>query len=113
MSVAMDLLTEACAHLRPRVQPMFGGHGFFAPNGGMFAAIVTDDQVILKFEEGPQRDALLKLGGAPWTYDGKKKPMVMKQWIVVPLGFYDDLELFAQWAEKAYRAAPPKRARVK
>jgi TfoX/Sxy family transcriptional regulator of competence genes len=92
---------------------LFGGHGFFAPNGGMFAGIVTDDAVIFKLTLGPLRDELIGLGGAPWVYDGMKQPTVMKEWIVIPEGFYDDGEQLAIWAAKAHAAAPSKKLKLK
>ena len=113
MGRSLELLTDACASLPVRVQKMFGGHGFFAPNGGMFAGIVTDDEVIFKLKLGPLRDELIALGGRPWVYDGKGKPMTMQEWIVVPEGFYDDAELFEAWAAKAHAAVPPKAAKKK
>jgi colicin import membrane protein len=108
MGRALELLTDACAALDATARKMFGGHGFFAPNGGMFAGIVTDDEVILKLVEGPLRDELIGLGGHPWTYEGHGRPMTMKQWIVVPERFYDDPELLAEWAAKAHAAVPAK-----
>ena len=91
------------------VRKMFGGHGFFAPNGGMFAGIVTDDEVILKLADEKARSELIAIGGHPWTYEGKGKPMTMQEWIVVPESFYDDHDLFSTWAKRAHRLVPPKR----
>ena len=91
---------------------MFGGHGFFAPNGGMFAGIVTDDEVILKLVNGPARDELIAEGGHPWVYSGQDKPMTMSSWIVVPERFYDDPEAFMTWAARAFELAPPKKAKA-
>src|SRR6267154_3867225 len=108
MSRSLDLLTDACTGLPTTPRKMFGGHGFFAPNGGMFAGIVTDDEVILKLELGPLRDALLGLGGHPWVYKGKQGTMTMAQWIVVPEGFYDDPEQFQEWIGKAHAVVPGK-----
>jgi TfoX/Sxy family transcriptional regulator of competence genes len=110
MSRSLELLTEACASLSMTTRKMFGGHGFFAPNGGMFAGIVTDDEVIFKLVMGPLRDELIALGGKPWTYTGMGKPTTMQEWIVVPERFYDDAELLAEWAAKAHGVAPAKKA---
>src|SRR5215813_13631143 len=106
MSRSLELLTDACAGLPTTAKKMFGGHGFFAPNGGMFAGIVTDDEVIFKLVVGPLRDALITLGGHPWVYDARGKAMTMNEWIVVPERFYDDPELLADWAAKAHAAVP-------
>lgn len=110
MSRSLDLLTDACTGLPTNARKMFGGHGFFAPNGGMFAGIVTDDEVIFKLTMGPLRDELISLGGRPWVYQGRDKPMTMQEWIVVPERFYDDPELFRAWAAKAHGAVPAKAA---
>lgn len=103
---------------------MFGGYGVFAPNGGMFAGIVTDDQIILKLQDETARGELVAEGGRPWVYEGQGQPMTMSSWIVVPEAFLDDLERFGAWARRAHalvpgkvakrrpapkRAAPPKR----
>ncbi len=110
MSRALEVLMDACERLPFKVRKMFGGHGFFAPNGGMFAAIVTVDAIILKLQKGPARDDLIALGGAPWVYSGKAKSMTMQEWIVIPDGFYDDQELFATWTKRAHRLAPAKKS---
>ena len=108
-SRSLDILTDACGDLPVVIRKMFGGHGFFAPNGGMFAAIVTDDEVILKLVHGPARDELIAQGGHPWVYPGQHKPMTMAEWIVVPERFYDDLEEFMAWAARAFELAPAKK----
>ena len=108
MSRSLELLTDACAELKHTAKKMFGGHGFFAPNAGMFAGIVTDDEIILKLELGPLRDELISLGGRPWVYVTKGKSMTMQMWIVVPERFYDDGEQLQAWAAKAHGAVPGK-----
>jgi len=85
---------------------MFGGHGLFAPNGGMFAGIVTDDEIVLKLADEKARAELEALGGHPWVYDGK---MTMKEWIVIPERFYDEPRELAAWAARAHKLAPPKK----
>lgn len=110
-SRSLEILTDACGELPVVIKRMFGGYGFFAPNGGMFAGIVTDDAVIMKLAHGPARDELIAEGGHPWVYDGQAKPMTMAEWIVVPERFYDDGEAFAAWARRAFELAPPKTAR--
>jgi TfoX/Sxy family transcriptional regulator of competence genes len=112
MSSALDLLTDACADLVFSARKMFGGHGFFAPNGGMFAGIVTDDQIIFKLADEKARAELVAAGGHPWVYTGQKSPMTMAQWIVVPERFYDDQELFSGWAKRAHALVPAKVVKV-
>jgi TfoX/Sxy family transcriptional regulator of competence genes len=109
MSSALDLLTDACVGLPVRIQKMFGGHGFFAPNGGMFAGLVTDDQVMLKLADERARADLVSIGGHAWVYEGKGKAMTMSTWIIVPASFYDDQELFNAWARRAHALVPPKK----
>jgi DNA transformation protein and related proteins len=108
MSSSLELLVDACAGLPMTKRSMFGGHGLFAPNGGMFAAVVTDDEVIFKLADEKAKAELLKLGGHPWRYDGKPKAIVMASWIVVPASFYDDPEMLTEWARRAHRLAPAK-----
>lgn len=104
---SLELLEEACRKLPGTHKKMFGGHGFFAPNGGMYAGIVTDDKIIFKLV-GKEREDLIALGGAPWVYQGKHKPMTMKDWICVPEGFYDEPDELEKWAKVACRLAPSK-----
>ena len=111
MSRSLDVLTDACERLPVKVRKMFGGHGFFAPNGGMFAGIVTDDAIILKLERGAARDELMAIGGKPWIYGGQRKPVTMQEWIVIPDELYDDQELLATWARRAHKLAPAKPAK--
>jgi TfoX/Sxy family transcriptional regulator of competence genes len=106
---SLELLEEICAGLPYTAKKMFGGHGFFAPNGGMFAAIVSDDDIVLKLV-GDEREALIALGGHPWTYHGRDRPMTMRDWIVVPDSFRDDDELFREWARRAHARVPAKTA---
>jgi TfoX/Sxy family transcriptional regulator of competence genes len=113
MSRSLELLTEACAVLTTTPRKMFGGHGFFAPNGGMFAGIVTDDEIVFKLVVGPLRDELIALGGRPWVYDARGKAMTMNEWIIVPERFYDDAEQLAEWAAKAHAAVPGKQLKMK
>lgn len=112
MSALLDILKDACAGLPMTTRKMFGGHGFFAPNGGMFAGIVSDHEIIFKLGDETARAELIELGGRAWTYKGDTKPMTMREWIVVPENFYDDQELFAAWARRAHRMAPAKKIKT-
>ena len=109
----LDLLEDACARLPHSTRAMFGGHGLFAPNGGMFAGIVDEDRIILKLAEGEPRAGLVALGGAPWTYAGAPKPMTMREWILVPESFYDEPARLAEWAAVAHRLAKPPKPKGK
>lgn len=101
----LELLEDACMALSYSKRAMFGGHGLFAPNGGMFAAIIDEDRIMLKFATDPARAELVALGGAPWVY---REGMTMKDWIVVPDAFYDEPATLAAWARRAHAMAPPK-----
>lgn len=105
---AIELLEDACAGLPYTKRAMFGGHGLFAPHGGIFAAVVDEDRLVLKLAEEAARAELVALGGAPWTYAGK---MTMREWIVVPEAFYDEPTTLAAWAARAHRLAPPRAAK--
>lgn len=105
----LDLIEDACSALRHSTRAMFGGHGLFAPNGGIFAAVVTDDEIVLKLADTTARGELEALGGHAWVYDGK---MTMKEWIVIPERFYDEPMELSAWARRAYALAPPKKAKA-
>lgn len=107
MSRSLDVMTEACTGLKMVTKRMFGGHGFFVPGGAMFAGIVHDDRIVLKFAYGSARDELIAVGGHPWTYEGRDKTATMHQWIVVPDAFYDDTDTLHSWLVRAYDLAPP------
>ncbi len=108
---SLEILQNACVELPHAERKMFGGYGFFAPNGGMFAGIVDDDRIILKLVDGPAKEELCTLGTTAWTYAGSQKPMTMRDWILVPDAFYDDPEALASWARRAHTAAPAKAAK--
>ncbi len=110
MSTILDLLEDACARLPHTTRSMFGGHGLFAPNGGIFAAIVDEERIVLKFSDETARAELVGLGGKPWTYAGK---MTMREWILVPHELYDDADSLATWAKRAHALAPAKKAKGK
>lgn len=105
----VDLLEDACSKISHSRRAMFGGHGFFAPNGGMFAGIVTNDEIMLKFADGTARAELEALGGHAWVYNGK---MTMKEWIVIPDRFYDEPQELAAWAKRAHQLVPGKPLKV-
>jgi TfoX/Sxy family transcriptional regulator of competence genes len=112
MSRSLEIMGEACTGLVMVVKRMFGGHGFFAPNGGMFAGIVTDGAIVVKLARGGARDELMALGGHPWTYDGKGEPITMQEWIVIPDSFYDDTDTLHGWLTRAHAIVAPKKQRA-
>lgn len=90
---------------------MFGGYGFFAPNGGMFAAVVDEDRIALKLDDEAAAAAFVAEGAAPWVYQGR---MSMSRWFVIPDDLYDEPRRLAEWARQAHalaRPSKPKKAR--
>lgn len=113
MGKALDILEDACADLPHTTRAMFGGYGLFAPNGGMFAGVVTDDRLVLKFVHGtPGHAAFAAEGAEPWVYDGGPKPMTMHEWLLVPDDLYDDPTGLAAWCAKAHAEVPAKKAKT-
>lgn len=110
---SIELLEDACAALPHATRKMFGGHGLFAPNGGMFAGIVDDDRIILKLADEATRDELCALGTEAWQYHGKMGSTTMREWILVPESFYDDTEQLAAWCRRAHAIAPAKGVKSK
>lgn len=100
----LDLLEDACEALPHTTKSMFGGHGLFAPNGGMFAGIVDEDRIILKFEDETARAEFAAIGGEPWNY---REKMTMQAWLLVPDELYDQPHELADWARRAHALAPP------
>ena len=109
-SPSLPILEEACAVLPHTTRAMFGGHGLFAPNGGIFAAVVDDDRIVLKFADEVARAEFKAIGGRAWTYS---ENMTMREWLLAPDALYDEPRELAAWAARAHRLAPPKKARSK
>lgn len=106
----IDILEEAAAKLPHSTRKMFGGHGLFAPNGGMFAGIVDEDQIMIKFVlDSPGHAEFLAAGGRPWVYKGKgAAAMTMKEWLLIPEELYDDMTGLSSWLAKSHKAVPAK-----
>lgn len=109
-SATLPLLEEACADLPHTRRAMFGGHGFFAPNGGMFAAVVDEDRLAIKLPDEAAQQAFVAEGGEPWTYQGR---MTMRAWLVVPPEMLDDPRALAEWCRRAHASAEPAKAKAK
>ena len=106
---SIEILEEACEFLPHSTRAMFGGHGLFAPNGGMFAAVVDEDRIALKLARDEDRDAFLGEGAEPWTYQGR---MTMRGWLVVPDALYDDPRALESWCRRAHATVEPKKAKA-
>lgn len=85
---------------------MFGGHGLFAPNGGMFAAIVDGGRIAIKLADPAEAAEFQEEGGRPWVYDGRS---TMSGWYVAPDALYDDPGRLEAWARRAHAKAAPSR----
>lgn len=104
----LPLLEDACEGLPHTRRAMFGGHGLFAPNGGMFAAIVPGDRIALKLPREEDAAAFLAEGGEAWVYEER---MTMRAWFVIPDDFYDEPLRLAEWARRAHATAEPPKAK--
>lgn len=83
------------------IRPMFGGAGVYA--GGVMFALVADETLYLKADAGNQPDFEAE-GMAPFTYEGKGKPVRMSYW-QAPDRLFDDPEELLIWARRALNAA--------
>jgi DNA transformation protein and related proteins len=86
---------------RAHARRMFGGHGLYLDE--LFVAIVADERLYLKADAqtAPQFAAA---DGAPFSYDGKGKPMTMAYW-TVPAEALESAAEMAPWARLAMAAA--------
>lgn len=101
-SVSSDHICELFAGFGPvAVKRMFGGAGVYA--GETIFAIVLDGVIYLKADEHTV-PAFEAEGLTPFSYEAKKKRVVMPYWRI-PDRLYDDPEELAQWARKAVSAA--------
>lgn len=80
---------------------MFGGFGVYL-DGVMFG-LIGWNQLYFKVDDG-NREAYERAGMAPFTYQGKTKPVSLSYW-GVPDDVFDDPGRLAEWAESALAAA--------
>ncbi len=80
---------------------MFGGFGFYID--GIMFALIAYDHIYFKVDDG-NRQEYLDAGTGPFTYEGKKKPVLMSYFLVPPDVLDDPIEL-ADWAGRALEAA--------
>jgi DNA transformation protein and related proteins len=88
---------------------MFGGYGLYK-QGAMFA-LVAEDVLYFKVDER-NKPLFQQLGMAPFTYDGKGKPVEMPYWETPPDALDDGAALvdFARGALDAAIAAKREKA---
>ena len=94
-----------------RARAMFGGHGIFHED--LMFALIARDRLYFKVD-GETRDRFAAAGGAPFVYQGKRKPVEMSYWALPGDGLTgpgDDPAALLDWAELALAAA--RRARAK
>jgi len=80
---------------------MFGGHGLF--RGGLMFALVSDETLYLKTDDGNQPD-YEAAGMPPFRYRRAGK-MVALSFHEVPPDLLEASDDLAPWAERAYEAA--------
>lgn len=84
------------------IKRMFGGAGIYCD--GIFFAIVDDDVLYLKTDEGG-RAAYEAEGMAPFTYQMKTGPGVLVSYYRAPERLLDDPDELRAWAGRAVQAA--------
>jgi len=105
MSVSTEykaFLEELFAGFGPvTIRHMFGGGGVY--HDGIMFALIADDTLYLKADETTRADFEAE-GMGPFVYSGKGKPVAMSYW-ELPEELYDDPDVFAEWARKAFDVA--------
>ncbi len=103
-----DHALELLAPLGPvRARAMFGGFGIYHED--VMFGLVAYDQLYLKVDD-ETKERFREVGGEPFSYDGKGKPIEMSYW-TPPEDAQDDPSALLPWAELALEAA--RRAKAK
>lgn len=98
----LDYLVDQLAPLGDaRGRCMFGGHGIYLD--GVIIGIIAFDTFYLKVD-GENRPDFEAAGSAPFTYDGKDKPILMPYW-ECPADVMEDPERLRAWALKSLAAS--------
>lgn len=100
MGNELDILVDAAEGLGYSHRAMFGGEGFFAPNGQMFAAELKGE-IALRIPEPEEYAALLARGAKPFNPLGRM-PRGMKHWLVVPDDFLDEPHQLRDWVRRSH-----------
>lgn len=85
-----------------RSKRMFGGAGVYC--GELFFAILVDDELYLKVDDGNRGD-FERLGIRPFTYEMKNGRTATMGYYPVPADVLEDPDSLAEWANKALEAA--------
>lgn len=100
---------SVCDEIAARLTPMgpvtgrgmFGGYGIFME--GLMFGLIADNE--LYFKAGDQnRSSFEAKGSAPFTYQGKSKPIQMSYW-KVPADIFNDTNALVEWGTEAFSAA--------
>lgn len=102
MSQFVEYLSEVFAQLGPiQSRKMFEGYGVFY-DGVMFG-LVADDTLYLKADADTSK-YFTERNLTPFEYDKAGKVMKMSYYLA-PEEIYDDSEMAALWAKRAYEVA--------
>lgn len=98
-----DAIEEMFQALGPvTIKRMFGGKGIY--HQGRILALELHDEILFKADAVSAPD-FSAAGCRQWTYEGRSgKPVKMPYWSV-PDEAFDDPDLMALWARRAYEAA--------
>lgn len=110
MASSKDIRDQMLGRLLPfgpvLSRSMFGGFGFCLD--GIMFALIADDQMYFKVDNGNRQDYIDAEMG-PFTYQGKKKPVQISYFLVSPDVLNAPIEL-AEWAGRALDAAKRSKA---
>ena len=84
-----------------RSRGMFGGAGIFS--GDVMFALIAYDTLYLKVDDSTIPDFEAE-GSAPFTYEGKQKPIEMSYW-QCPERLFEDEDDMREWAGKSLAIA--------
>ncbi|MEM9028327.1 MAG: TfoX/Sxy family protein [Pseudomonadota bacterium] len=97
-----DFVADQLVAIGPvAIKSMFGGAGVYA-DGVMFA-LIADDELYFKADATTSPDFEAE-GSAPFTYEGKSKPIQLGYW-KCPERLFEEPDVMAEWAHKALAIA--------
>ncbi|HUM10780.1 MAG TPA: TfoX/Sxy family protein [Myxococcaceae bacterium] len=94
----LDDLTDGLRDVS--VRRMFGCDAFLA-RGAIFAMVWREGRIGLRLPD----DLLPELRAIPGADPWRHRDMVVRQWVLVPESFHDDLDGLASWVRRAHAAA--------
>ena len=84
-----------------RARPMFGGWGIY--HQGVMFALIAYGELYYKVDDTNRAD-YEAVGSAPFTYEGKGKPVNMSYWHIGE-DILESPDALADWARKAFAVA--------